>query len=223
MKLPTDPRFQDLTNKIFESYTVLEYMGKFGKNSYRSYWKCECVCGAIKKVCGCNLVSGHSTSCGCARKRILSALRTVHGHTKRQHGQRTSSKEYRAWAALRKRCSNKKVRNYKDYGGRGIYVCERWDKFENFLKDMGNCPCNHSIDRKDNDGPYSPENCRWADIKTQARNKRVVKKITFQNKTLPIPEWADLLGMNSETLHCRLRNGWSIERALTTPVSGTID
>ena len=95
-----------------------------------------------------------------------------------KHGKRWTS-EYKTWSCLRDRCRNSKARDYKNYGGRGITVCERWDSFENFLNDMGLRPEGMSLDRIDNDKGYSKDNCRWADKTTQNRNQRVRKDNKF--------------------------------------------
>lgn len=112
---------------------------------------------------------------------------------------------------------NPKSASYPNYGGRGIKVCERWMDFDNFLADMGERPEGLEIDRKDNDGNYEPGNCRWATIKQQCNNTRYNHKITYNGKTLNLVEWASVLGMKKGTLGNRLKRGWSIERALTTP------
>lgn len=142
---------------------------------------------------------------------------TRHGHAKR--GEITS--EHRIWAAMRERCNNQWCKAYPNYGGRGITVCERWSSFENFLADMGRRPSlGHSIDRIDNDGPYSPDNCRWATRVEQKANQRPRKDAVWiehdgHRKTLD--DWARALGIRYGTLYQRLAKGWSTERALTTP------
>lgn len=117
------------------------------------------------------------------------------------------------------RCCNPKSQVYENYGGRGITVCERWlESFENFFADMGVCPTGLSIDRIDNDGPYSPENCRWATDKEQGRNKRTCRFLEMNGERLPLSEWAERLGIPENTIRNRLRRGWSDERTLTEPI-----
>lgn len=125
---------------------------------------------------------------------------------------------YKVWWSMIDRCTNPDSQSWKDYGGRGISVCDRWMIFENFVADMGNKPIGLSIDRIDNNGNYEKTNCRWATNKQQQVNRRVAKILTFNGQTKPASEWAKDYGMVYESLMTRLWRGWSIERALTTPV-----
>lgn len=108
--------------------------------------------------------------------------------------------------------------NYEDYGGRGITICKKWLTFDNFLADMGERPNGKFIERRDNDGNYEPSNCYWATSSEQARNRRSNHLITYQGETLPLVTWAERQGISRLTLRSRLREKWSIERALTKPV-----
>lgn len=141
----------------------------------------------------------------------------THGHARR--GGRTP--EYRAWIKMRERCMNPNDERYVHYGARGITVCEKWlNDFAAFFDDMGPKPgSNYSIDRIDNDGNYDPKNCRWADQTTQVRNRRNSRKIEFGGRVLCVAEWGEAIGVPYKTLHARLANGWTVERALTTPLS----
>lgn len=144
----------------------------------------------------------------------ISAAKIKHGHA--QAGR--ASTEYRTWTQMRGRCLNQSDTAWKDYGGRGICVDDRWSSFENFLADMGLRPSpSHTLDRIDNDGPYSRNNCRWASKKEQARNRRSSTAITFNGVTKTLAEWSETTGIHAGTINTRLRDGWSIERALTTP------
>lgn len=114
------------------------------------------------------------------------------------------------------RCRNPKATGYDRYGGRGIRVCPRWELFENFIADMGPRPSpSHSIERIDNDGDYTPENCRWASQVAQAGNKRNNHPISFDGFTAPVAQWSRATGIHVQTILTRLRSGWSVERALT--------
>jgi len=127
--------------------------------------------------------------------------------------------EYKAWTAMHQRCKNPKCAGFEHYGGRGIKVCERWNYSIAFLVDMGPRPSpKHSLDRIDNDGDYTPENCRWSLIAEQLRNTRRNKRITFRGETRCLADWAQLYGLDPNTLHARLTvYGWTVEEALTTP------
>lgn len=127
---------------------------------------------------------------------------------------------YIAWLNIKARCLRETSTYYHDYGGRGITVCARWiNSFENFLKDMGEIPSNkHTIERKDNNGNYEPDNCYWATRKEQANNRRSNVFIEFNNQKKTIAQWADSVGIQMKTLHKRISDGWSFESAITTPV-----
>lgn len=133
------------------------------------------------------------------------------------HGQ-SNTKEYYAWQKLKERCLNTKAKNYKDYGGRGITVCDRWkDSFENFIEDMGLSPSKkHSIDRKNNELGYYKENCRWADSTTQNRNTRTNFYVTFNGKTKLLIEFCEELNISYNMVYKRIKErNWTVEEALT--------
>lgn len=160
----------ELAGKRIGRLLVLREDGRAPKSG-AVLWFCQCDCGNTCVVRGANLTSEMTTSCGCLHKELLSARATTHG--------RTNDPLYNVWKGMRHRCNNKNDDHYHLYGGRGIAVCERWNNFENFLKDMGPRPnSNYSIDRINNDGNYEPNNCRWATITEQARNQTNRKHIT---------------------------------------------
>jgi hypothetical protein len=145
--------------------------------------------------------------------RTFGDMNRTHAHAK--PAQRTP--EYRSWALLRGRCLSVNNPKYPSYGGRGITVCAAWTSFAQFLADMGERPsADHSIDRIDNNGPYSPENCRWATRSQQARNKRNTWMITCNGETRPAVEWAEMAGIGTGTIRVRLKRGWSLEKAIST-------
>ena len=133
-------------------------------------WACTCDCGREKAVAASHLQSGATRSCGCLQREAARRANTTHGDS--AYGRLTA--EYRAWTAMKTRCTNPKIARYGDYGGRGIKVCQRWtESFESFLADMGRRPSpRHSLDRINPDGDYAPDNCRWATSREQAMNQR---------------------------------------------------
>lgn len=132
-----------------------------------------------------------------------------------KHG-KSKSKAYSSWSGIIQRTTNEKDKRFKDYGGRGIEVCERWRTFENFLADIGEPPSpQHSVDRINNNGNYEPSNCRWATPKEQANNKKDTILITYNGETKNIFEWADSLNIKHHTLYYRYLRGWPIEKIMT--------
>lgn len=151
------PKLLDLTGHKYGLLTPLEYKGG-------SYWLCRCDCGETALVTAGRMRSGNTTSCGCHKRSVLGLSTTKHG--------KTGTRVHRIWKGMRNRCNNEATPRYKDYGGRGIRVCARWDSFENFYADMGDPPEGLTLDREDNDGDYEPSNCRWATQAEQQANKR---------------------------------------------------
>lgn len=144
-----------------------------------------------------------------------------HGHAKRSaDGKNKPSPEYVAWLSMKARCNCKKSTNYKNYGERGVEVCERWAaSFENFMSDMGRRPSpDHSIDRIDTDGNYEPGNCRWATSYEQANNKRTSRFIRCSAGTKTIADWSKETGVSESVIAARLdRLGWDADMAVFTP------
>lgn len=183
----------------FNMLTVLEELPerKHGSRVYR----CKCDCGNIKDVRKDMLKNGHVKSCGCL-------------HTK--HGKR-ETKIYHIFSEIKQRCYNKNNKSYNNYGGRGIIVCQEWlNDFMNFYNWAMNNNYQEglTIDRIDNDGNYEPNNCRWADRKTQNNNRRNNTSISYNGKTQTLAQWSEELNVDQHTISLRKRKGWSNKECL---------
>lgn len=201
----------DLTGHRYQALTVIKYSHHQGSGAH---WICGCDCGRITTVSGCNLRTGHAKSCGCLKNELIGKAHRTHGLVK--------IAEYKAWGDMKARCYNKKNSGFKNYGGRGITVCNEWkSSFEAFYKDMGPKPSpKHSLDRIEVNGNYEPANCKWSTRREQNNNKRNIVILTHEGETKTLLDWSESLNLPHNTLFMRLRKGWSIERALTTPLLG---
>lgn len=193
-----------LPGQVFHYLTVLSSNG--------TKCLCRCICGGTTTAHRYDLHRGHTKSCGCKRIESVRLRRTSHGESK-------TGGEYDVWCQMKSRCYSRNNPTYKNYGGRGIKVCDRWKKYENFLDDMGRRPSpKHSIERKNNDGDYEPGNCIWATRTEQCRNKRNNRWITYKGERLTLSEWAKKAGMRRTTLRMRLDvYKWSFAKAITPP------
>lgn len=170
-------------------------------------YECKCDCGGVAHAIATNLKNGNTKSCGCYHKDRNREIQTTHGQT--------GSKLYVVWAGMMQRCNDSTVAAYKNYGGRGIAVCERWHKFENFRDDMGEPPSGLTLDRIDVHGDYEPSNCRWATRATQARNTTRNHFLTLYGQTYCLSEWAERLGLPISTIKNRLSKKWPVEMILS--------
>lgn len=200
----------DLVGKRFARWLVVS------ESSRKSHFECVCECGSRKLVRRSNLAEGRSKSCGCL-------MREVNKLTRRTHGASSGGKitaEYSAWIRMRDRCQNANSKSYSDYGGRGISVCNRWDRsFEAFLSDMGKRPSGkHSIERIDVNGDYEPKNCKWATRLEQARNKTSNVLVECDGRMVPMSVAAERNGIPYKTVASRLSKGWPPERAVSEAV-----
>ena len=193
--------FKDLTGQRFGRLVVVSFHG-MSRHS-KAELLCLCDCGARKVVLLNNLRNGRTTSCGCWQREATSVASLTHGLT--------GTAGWRAWCEMKRRCYNPDCRHFKNYGGRGIKVCERWlESFEHFLEDMGNRPSpEHSIDRHpNNDGDYEKSNCRWATISEQARNRRNNHMVTINGETKPIAAWSEIAGISQNSMLRRIYRKW---------------
>jgi len=206
------PKIIDRIGQKFNRLTVISRAPN-KPNRRGTIWNCVCECGNSVTVQLNNLTSGNTKSCGCWNNEVRTKRLTKHG----LYG----TPEYLTYHAMKARCLNQNEKCFKHYGGRGITICDSWlESFDNFLNDMGNRPSlNHSIDRIDNDGDYTPKNCRWVVVKVQANNKRNNRLLTANGKTQTLQQWAEEVGIHDRTIRDRLVRGWSEEKAINTPVT----
>lgn len=185
-------------NQVFTQLTAISRIDRFR-------WVFRCDCGREIVEYAKRVEHGWKKSCGCRK-----------GKGMRTHGC-NGSPEWAVWAAMKQRCLNPNNVHYKDYGGRGIYIHPPWLRFENFLADMGKRPAAHmTLERIDNNGPYAPWNCAWLPWQVQANNTRANVVLEMNGVRLTVSQWGARLGIKPNTISCRLRNGWTVARALTT-------
>jgi hypothetical protein len=211
------PVLRDITNQRFGRLTALRRVGKNRRGLHM--WLFRCDCGAQRTIALSDATSGNTRSCGCLAREAKKQRFLTHGHAR---GEKPSG-EYQAWSAMHRRCRNPHRTNYH---GRDIRVCERWDKFENFLADMGPKPSpRHTLDRIDNDENYEPGNCRWATPREQANNSRRNHRITMAGRTQSIADWAREIGFPYKELHAFVVVGEKLiakaDRAALTAAAST--
>lgn len=201
--------FIDLSGSKFGRLLVLKQAERRGKYIK---WECLCDCGTTIEVITNCLKSGNTQSCGCFQKDMAVQANTTHGMSH-------VIPEYGVWWTMLTRCKNRNSVSFKNYGGRGITVCEEWNKFESFFEDMGRRPSDlHSIERKDNNKPYSKDNCIWATEEIQSRNRRNNVNITINGVTKLMIDWAKEYGVSENLVRSRKASGWPLnESILTTP------
>lgn len=204
------PKMIDLTGETYGKLLAIE---KATNKNGRTAWKCQCECGNTTIATSNDLRSGKVTSCGCRKRE---GLHKTHG--------KTGTRLFRIWSNMRTRCTNKNVKAYKDYGGRGITVCDEWqNEFQAFYDwAMANGYSDElTIDRIEVNGNYEPSNCRWITMKEQLNNKTDNCYITLNDETHTLAEWSKITGINRATLKSRLDAGIAIEKALTEKPKGT--
>lgn len=202
---------KDIIGQRFGRLVVLKRDGRAKDN--HATWLCKCDCGNTTTVTGARLRNGETQSCGCLNKEINRAKVIIHGMT--------GTRLYDEWRGMKDRCTRKRYAGYHRYGGRGITVCPEWrDSFEAF-RDWAlenGYRDDLTIERIDNDGPYSPENCRWTTLKDQQSNRRNNRLITHEGETKTMKRWAEEKGIPYNTLRARLNRGWPTDRALNDPI-----
>lgn len=204
-------KFQDLTGMRFGRLRVIKR--DVNKGNY-AMWRCVCDCGNQIVVRTSSLKNGHTQSCGCYHKDIASGSNTKHGLYKHRL--------YRIYQHMISRCTNCKENGYKNYGGRGIKVCDEWLKdFQSFAKwsMLNGYSDGLTLDRIDVNSDYSPLNCRWCTPKVQANNTRKNRILEYRGERHTMSEWSDILQMPYNLINSRIFRGWSVEKALTTPLN----
>lgn len=198
---------KDYSGQRFGKLLAIRPVGK-AKNR-NILWECKCDCGNICVISQSNLINQGKQCSECSQKQRAKSSVT-HGMSK--------TPTYKTWCCMIARCENPNDSRYKDWGGRGIKVDQRWKSFENFLADMGVKPEGKSIDRINNDGDYTKGNCKWSSNKEQSYNRRSNVLLIAQGKTLTLHEWSVITGIDEETIRARVKRGWTHEKALTSPV-----
>ena len=208
--------------EVGQRYGRLTVIGDGGYYVYpngkrRKKWLCQCDCGNKVSVEGTNLKCGNSQSCGCKNTDTIRERSKTHGGR--------NERLYSIWTNMKQRCMSEKNKSYSDYGARGVTICDEWIESYSLFRDWAisngyderlpfyEC----SLDRIDVDGPYSPDNCRWANAKEQARNRRNTITFSYGDETLSLSEWAERTGIKYHTLFARIyKLGWDFEKAINT-------
>ena len=211
--------FKDMTGQTFGYWNVIERAPN--DKDGNACWKCRCVCGTERIILGHALRRGQTKSCGCMSSKMHTESSTKHGGCV-TNGDIETKKLYAVWRAMRQRCSSPSVKAYKNYGGRGIRVCEEWDEsfeaFRDWSKQNG-YKVGLTIDRIDVNGNYEPQNCRWVSRAVQSNNTRRTRRITYNGEMHSLYEWAQITGLNYNTLIGRIYHyGWPVSEALETGV-----
>lgn len=208
------PPIQFAPSERVGRWTVLSRYGRKG-NSRQVYWNCKCDCGTERPVWGVSLRNGGSLSCGCH-------VNVTHG----EGGPGRKTRRYHIYLNMIYRCHTPTAPNYHRYGGRGISVCDRWrygenglSGFECFARDMGHPPDDTSLDRINNDGPYSPDNCRWAVRKTQSRNRGDNHILTAWGEEMTLVDALERAGISVQSFYLRLKRGMSETEAIETKIT----
>jgi hypothetical protein len=203
---------QDISGQRFGHLVAVRFA--YVNEKKKTMWHCRCECGKELIVGATNLKTGNSKSCGCIKSQVISVSRTTHG--------KSGTAGYQTFFSMINRCTNPTESAYKNYGGRGITVCDRWLEpggYERFVEDMGPRPPGMTIERVDNEKGYSPDNCVWADLETQGNNRRNNVRVTWEGREMTLTQACALVGKSFPTVWHRLSVAkWPLERALTQPI-----
>lgn len=200
----------DLTGMQFGRWTVVKYTPRRRSDGkVRPAYLCRCSCGNESVIDADNLKKNKTRSCGCLQKELQSQKQCSHGES--------HTNLYNVWCAIKRRCYNQNTKEYYRYGGRGIGMCSEWKESYELFRDWAitnGYQNGLTIDRIDNDGDYSPMNCRLVTMKEQCNNRCSNREYTWNGETHNVTEWSNILGINTKTLFNRLYKGWSFERAI---------
>lgn len=210
--LQIQSRTRDLTGQVFGRWKVLRFAGRSKSND--RLWECVCSCGTVKITKGGSLCRGASRSCGCLSVALTKVRNRTHGQSK--------TKDYNCWNAMVSRCYNSNLKCFKNYGGRGVGVCKRWrfgekgkSGFECMMQDMGPRPKGLTIERKNNNGSYTPSNCAWGTRRVQGANKRNNILISLEGTSHIAAEWSRRLNLCPSTVYKRYHLGWTPQQILS--------
>ena len=202
-------------NLVGQKFGRLSPLSEEGRTKYGAVlWRCACDCGTTTVKSSHALLTGDTRSCGCLQKEVNRSAKT-HGHTVGQK----ATPEFTAWKNMIARCTKNSHEEFKNYGNRGITVCERWRDFSAFLSDVGLRPSPElSLHRIDNNLGYFKSNVKWATKEEQCNNTRRNVLLEFDGRVQTVTKWCAERGLTYGAVYARLKNGWSVDRALGTPL-----
>lgn len=200
---------RDITGKKFGNLTALFF--EYRDERHRHFWRFRCDCGKEIIVRKSSVTSGNTKRCIDCSKKIIAEINTVHGMSK--------TRLYKEWAGIIQRCKNPNATSYDRYGAKGITVCQEWPSFDLFKEWALNNGYSDelTIERINNNKGYSPDNCKWATYEEQAHNQKTNRNLEYNGRTMTMAEWAREIGITSSSLYGRLKRGWGIDKALSTP------
>lgn len=205
-----DPRIKSIIGKRFNHLRAVKFVKLIRRPCGRHFqiFEFRCDCGKLHQAEIYNVKKGRVKSCGCHRSKISKLIHTIHGFSHHPI--------YGVWEGIKTRCSNSQIKKFRNYGGRGIQICDQWLKFENFFTDMfPTWKRGLQIERINNNGNYEPSNCRWATRLEQGKNKRNNFMIECNSRRLHLSEWARITGLVRTTISKRIKRGMSPAEALS--------